>query len=209
MQPRTDRAAADVPPQHRAVRGVIHSPVEYAGCEIDQDRLGTDNGKAAPAIFAGTVRTGWLRPHVPQPRRTARTAEMPLPARRFHGCYGMVEGKSCKQGPRVLSPPAPSQFAIDAISVAMTAQQCGQREHFERSQLRVARKAGTNQTYRDGASGTIPGMGSTGGNACPTAAPAAQSALLNSRGRSILRATSGAAHLPCRWWGPCQAAAPS
>jgi hypothetical protein len=113
--------------------------------------LRTDNGKAAAAIFAGTVRTGWLRPHVPQPRRTARTAEMPLPARRFHGRYGMVEGRKLQTRTScIISRPAPPQFAIDAISVAMTAQQCGQRKHFERSQLLVARNAGINQTYRDG-----------------------------------------------------------
>jgi hypothetical protein len=73
--------------------------------------------------------------------------------------------ESCNKDLVYYLSPAPSQFAIDAISDAMTAQQCGQREHFERSQLRAERNAGTSQTYRDGISGRIFGMGSTGGNA--------------------------------------------
>ena len=91
---------------------------------------------------------------------------MSLPARRFHGRYGMVEGRKLqtKTSYNYLCPARP-RLAIDAISVAVTAQQCGRREHFERSQLLVARNAGTNQTCRDGGFRRLPGMGSTGGNA--------------------------------------------
>ena len=60
MQPRPDRTAADVPLQHRAVLGIVHSAVKYTGRKIDQHRLRADHGKPGPAVIAGTVGTGRL-----------------------------------------------------------------------------------------------------------------------------------------------------
>jgi hypothetical protein len=76
--------------------------------------------------------------------------------------------ESCNKDLVYYLPPAPSQFAIDAISVAMTAQQCRQREYFERSQLLGAGNAGINQTYRDEGfrKDFRNGLDKQGGNAC-------------------------------------------